>query len=284
MSSATSTWRWRMQQAAASTGRHFPAPTPFYLSRAVLILMLVTTSLGGAIAQGIIDCQPCSASSECASGVCGDPALNTDDQLTCAPSDPSTPCLIAVPSTIRGSTGDCAACSDDEDCKSGLCSFQGTVGFCISSDSTCVDGRAVPVGPAPSPTATLPTPSPAAAPAVGIPAPETSGTQEDDSDAPVRSFPFPNTSLSPSSAAPQVSPQTPSTPTSQPDNSSPAGGPLAAVAEVTDPPPTSSDSPVTTSTPSGTPTPSGAHKRQAQVGTVGFLAAAAGAAALLLAR
>ena len=85
-----------MQQAAASAGQHFPAPTPFYLSRAVLILMLVATSFGGAMAQGIIDCQPCSASSECASGVCGDPALSTDTQLTCAPSDPSNPCLIAV--------------------------------------------------------------------------------------------------------------------------------------------------------------------------------------------
>ena len=85
-----------MQRAVASTGQRFPAPAPFHLSQAVLILMLVTTSLGGAIAQGIIDCQPCSASSECASGVCGDPALNTNTQLTCAPSDPFNPCLIAV--------------------------------------------------------------------------------------------------------------------------------------------------------------------------------------------
>jgi hypothetical protein len=83
-----------MQQAAASTGHHFPAPAPFYLSQAVLILTLVTTSLGGATAQGIIDCQPYSASSECASGICGDPALSS--QLTCASSDPSSPCLIAV--------------------------------------------------------------------------------------------------------------------------------------------------------------------------------------------
>ena len=79
----------------ATVGRMVPVPVPRSWLPCILVLVLVSPSVGGAMGQDkILGCQQCSADDECASGSCDD--VFGDGDTRCASSDPASPCELAV--------------------------------------------------------------------------------------------------------------------------------------------------------------------------------------------